>query len=90
MNPPLSPDATTPGRYLRAQREAAGLSLHDVADRLRSDPYWAEHVRVEWLELVEADEQPVTFGTVVALSLAYSFDFAELVQLAAPTRSAAA
>jgi hypothetical protein len=71
----------TPGVYIKRQREAAGLTIVDVAARLATEPRTAEHARAEWLELIEADATPLLFMTVVALSTVFSIDMHQLVQL---------
>ena len=73
--------ALTPGAYLKRRRQAAGLSLADVAARLETQPRLAEHLRADWLERIEADIQPATFQTIVALREAYSFDLLVLLTL---------
>lgn len=75
----------TPGTYLRLRRSNAGATVADVAARFSTEPRWAEHVRAEWIELIESDAQPVTFATAVALSQVYAFDFDVLVALVAIT-----
>ncbi|WP_010185991.1 helix-turn-helix domain-containing protein [Sphingomonas sp. PAMC 26605] len=57
----------TPGAYLKRCRQAAGLSVADVAARLPTDPPSPEHLRGEWLELIEADATPASFRTIIAL-----------------------
>jgi hypothetical protein len=71
----------TPGAYIKQQREAAGLTIADVAARLATEPRIAEHARAEWLGLIEADATPLLFMTVVALSTVYPIDMRQLVQL---------
>ena len=71
----------TPGAYLKHRRTAACLSIADVAARLSAAPRIAEHLRAEQLELIEADVQPATFGTIVALRKVFSFDIAVLAIL---------
>lgn len=73
----------TPAAYLRRRREAAGLSLDDVAARLTTEPRMAEHVRKSWLELIERGDMPATFSTIVVLRWAYPFDLSVLERLAA-------
>lgn len=72
----------TPGAYLKETRLAAQLSIADVAARLATEPRIAEHLRVEWLELIEADQMPAAFNTLVALRAIVPFDFAQLERLA--------
>lgn len=64
----------TPGSYLKHRRQAAQLSIVDVAHRIGTEPRTAEHSRGEWLELIEADAAPMTLTTIVALSQVFSFD----------------
>jgi hypothetical protein len=71
----------TPGADSQRQREAAGLSIADVAARLATEPRWAEHTRAEWLVLIEADATPLLFITVAALGTVFPMDMRELVQL---------
>lgn len=71
----------TPGAYLRRCREASGKTIAVVAAELATEPRWAEHIRVELIDLIERDEQPASFATLVALSLAFPIDFEVLVCL---------
>lgn len=64
----------TPGSYLKHRRQAAQLSIVDVAHRIGTEPRTAEHSRGEWLDLIEADAAPMTLTTIVALSQVFSFD----------------
>lgn len=64
----------TPGSYLKHRRQAAHLSIVDVAHRIGTEPRTAEHSRGEWLELIEADAAPMTLTTIVALRQVFSFD----------------
>ncbi len=73
----------TPGQYLRKRREAAGLSIDDVAERIATEPRWAEHLRRGWLEQIESDQMPATFRTIVVLHQVMQFDMAVLVALSA-------
>jgi len=75
-NPP------TPGTYLKMRRCAAGLSVADVAAKIATSPRLAEHVRVELIEMIEADEAPATFSTIVVLNNVFSFDLDVLATLA--------
>lgn len=72
----------TPGAYLKHRRTAAGLSVHDVAARLGTEPRLAQHVRVDWLRLIEADAHDANFATIVALRTIYDFDLGVLERLA--------
>ena len=73
----------TPGAYLKHRRTAAGLAIVDVAAQLVTEPRMAEHVRAEWIELIEADVHPATFHTIVALRCAYPFSLDVLERLVA-------
>lgn len=73
----------TPGAYLKHRRTAALLTPRDVAARLSTEPRLAEHVRAFLIELIEADAQPATFATIVALRRAYRFDMDVLAALVA-------
>lgn len=73
----------TPGLYLRTRREAAGLSLDDVAERIATVPRWAQHLRRGWLEQIEGDKMPAIFNTIVVLSQVVQFDLGVLVALTA-------
>ena len=75
----------SPGTYLAKRRQAAGLSIADVAARLATEPRVAEHVRVEWIDLIERDEMPAAFATIVALRRIYPFDLRILAMLVACT-----
>lgn len=44
-----------PGTYVRLRREAAGLTIADVAARIETAPRYSEIDRVEWLFRIEAD-----------------------------------
>lgn len=77
--------AFTPGRYLRICRERVGKSIEDVAAQLGTEPRVAEHARVDQLRLIEADEQPASFETIVALCSVYDLNIDVLAQLVAIT-----
>ncbi|WP_174297236.1 helix-turn-helix domain-containing protein [Sphingomonas bacterium] len=79
----MTPLPITPGAYIKLRRCAAGLSVADVAARLPTDPATAEHLRVEQLELIEADAQPMTLSTIMALRAIYPFDVQVLARLEA-------
>jgi transcriptional regulator with XRE-family HTH domain len=71
----------TPGTYLQRRRLAAGLSIDDVARLLDTEPHINERGRSAWLELVEADAQPVSLSTLVALKRVYPFDITVIFTL---------
>ena len=64
----------TPGRYLRQLREAAGLSLDDVALRTETIPPVSAHRRAEWLAEIEADISPPPLGLAEALEDCFKVD----------------
>lgn len=76
----------TPGTYLKKRREAARLSIADVAQIIATEPRQAEHLRVGWLELIESDDMPATFNTIVALHQVVPFDIRTLVDLSVEGR----
>ena len=72
----------TPGAYLKCRRTAHGLSIEKVAEKLSTVPRVAEHARADQLRLIEADAQPASFTTIVALRHVFRFDLAVLARLA--------
>lgn len=78
----------TPGTYLRKRREAARLSIADVAAKISTIPRMAEHIRMDWLELIESDQMPATFYTIVALHQIVPFSIDALVALSVEGREA--
>lgn len=73
----------TPGQYLKTRREAAGLSIADVAERIATVPRWAQHLRRGWLAQIESDQMPASFNTIVVLHQVMKFDLGVLVALSA-------
>ena len=73
----------TPGAYLRHRRQAAMLSLGDVAAKIHTTPRWSELERSGWLQRIEADVEQPTFRTVIALRQCFSFDIRVLASLVA-------
>lgn len=71
----------TPGSYLKFRRTAAGKSLDDVAAGLAAEPHVDERARRDWLEMVEADVQPITLPAIVALRRIFPFDIGVLFAL---------
>lgn len=63
----------TPGTYLRLRREAAALSIEDVAARITSEPRLGELDRAEWLRQIERDEAPASGLVAVALAPVFNF-----------------
>lgn len=78
MPDPTAPRPLTPGAYLKHRRQAAGLAIADVARAVETEPRIAEHLRGELIELIEADAQPMTLTTIVALRVAFRFDIEAL------------
>jgi transcriptional regulator with XRE-family HTH domain len=76
----------TPGQYLRKRREASGLSIDDVAERIATVPRWAQHPRRGWLEQIESDQMPASFNTIVVLHQVIQFDLGVLVALSVEGR----
>ena len=75
--PPL-----TPGAYIKTRRHAQGLTIADVAARLETVPHLGEHARAEIIALIEADAQPATFNTIIALGSVVRFNLDVLCALA--------
>ncbi len=71
----------TPGQFLTHARIEAGLSIDDVAARISTTPPLAEHVRREWLEMIEADLAPVSSSTIVSLRNVFAFSRPTLERL---------
>lgn len=67
-------DIMTPGTYLAKRREAAGLSIEDVAARTFTDPRISLRDRVEWLARIEQDVARPGVDVMTALARVYSFD----------------
>ncbi len=73
----------SPGTYIRLRREAAGLSLADVAGMLDTDPHVSAQRRVDWLAAIEADREAVNERIALALIVVLPIDFAALSLLVA-------
>lgn len=72
----------TPGAYIRACREATGLSCEDVALLLESEPAVSCRSRAELLETIEADLVPVSLSTALALgTVQIGIDLGHLAEL---------
>lgn len=59
--------ALAPGAYLRLRREAAGLSLDDVAFAMETIPTVSARSRAEWLGQIEAGLAPLQVDVLLAL-----------------------
>lgn len=74
-------DACAPGMtiagYLARQREAKGLSVHDVALRLQTDPSLPFADRVEWITAIETGLTPISIGNATSFLTAVRLDAAE-------------
>ena len=78
----------TPGTYLRLRREAAGLSIEDLALRIDTDVKVSARSRAELLDLIETDTAVIGADVVKALQDlralgAFAFDRHVLWQLIA-------
>lgn len=71
----------TPGAYLRGCREAAGLTLDDVALCTETIPPVSARSRAEWLATIENDAAPIAITTALRLHTVFEFDWRELVAL---------
>ncbi|MEP9401886.1 XRE family transcriptional regulator [Sphingomonas sp. VNH70] len=76
----------TPGAYLKLRRTAAGLAVEDVAQAIATVPGIPEGERVAWLRLIEADEVPMLWSTIVALHRVFAFDLAILEHFSLPAQ----
>lgn len=66
-----------PGTYIRLRREAARLSIEDVAARVETAPRYSEIDRVAWLHRIESDI--ATLSPDVAASLDRVFPMSRYV-----------
>ena len=57
----------TPGTYIRLRREAAGLTIEDVAMMIESYPQVGVQRRIEGLTMIEADVEPISPSTAMVL-----------------------
>jgi hypothetical protein len=73
--------AISPGTYLALRRQAAGLTLEEVASQLATAPHLNERARIEWLRRIEADEYPMSSVTLDALREMFRFDATVLLRL---------
>jgi hypothetical protein len=72
----------TPGTYLRMRREAACLSIDDVAQRIVA-PWGKLHLSARWIYEVEADRLAAEDASLQRLRTAFQFDPYIYRQLAA-------
>ncbi len=73
----------TPGDYLRLRREAAGLSIEDVAARIETAPHVPHRDRAAWLKAIENGIAPLSNGSAILLRFMFRFDPVVLDTLAA-------
>lgn len=71
----------TPGTYLRLRRQAAGLSIEDVAALVQTEPRWSEIDRVAWLLRIEADVAAISPDVAFSLKSTFRFSVTVLGQL---------
>ena len=70
-----------PGTYLAKRREAAGMSIEDVAVRISTEPPLHLRDRVDWLKRLEEDVATVTLRDIEALKPVFRFSRWVLSQL---------
>jgi transcriptional regulator with XRE-family HTH domain len=71
----------TPGTYLRTRREAAGVSLDQLLEKIGTVPRIPEHDRRSWLVAIENDTVRPDEFAIVALRDCFKFDVSVLQQL---------
>lgn len=74
----------TPGAYLRQCREAAGLSIQDVALRTETKPAVSARSREDIIRALEEDVARLTVIDAAALQPIYGFDWQEMARTDAP------
>lgn len=63
----------TPGTYIAKRRQAAGLSIDDVAAMVSTSPRLGEIDRRAWIERIEQDVAAISPDVAVALGSAFPF-----------------
>lgn len=63
----------TPGTYLKKRRQAARLSVDDVAERIATAPPLAHIDRAAWIERIEEGIDPISADVLATLRSAYPF-----------------
>lgn len=63
----------TPGTYLMKRRQAAGLSIDDVAERIGTAPHLAQIDRKAWIDRIERGIDPISADVLATLRTAYPF-----------------
>jgi hypothetical protein len=71
----------SPGTYVQLRREAAELSIDDVAMMLPTEPHVDVLARAAWLRTIEADAAPIGIDVISALRYAFAFDAFVLSEL---------
>jgi transcriptional regulator with XRE-family HTH domain len=71
----------TPGTYLKLRRQAAGLSIDDLADMVHTAPRLGAVDRRAWLQRIEADVAALSPDVVATLADAFRFSRRVLQQL---------
>lgn len=71
----------TPGTYLKLRRQAAGLSVDDVAGLVHTAPHLGAFDRSAWIGRIESDVAAISPDVVRALASAFRFDRRVLLRL---------
>ena len=71
----------TPGTYLKLRRQAAGLSIDDLADMVHTAPRLGAVDRRAWLQRIEADVAALSPDVIATLADAFRFSRRVLQQL---------
>lgn len=71
----------TPGTYLKLRRQAAGLSIEDVAAMVHTAPRLGEIDRCGWIARLESDVAALSPDVIATLSDAFRFSRRVLHQL---------
>lgn len=72
-----------PGDYLALRRQAAGLTVADVAAKIATAPRLGEIDRADLIASIEADARGATIHTIAALRSVYPFSIEVVARLAA-------
>lgn len=71
----------SPGTYLAKRRQAAGLSIDDVAGAVRTDPPVGEVDRAGWIRRIEENAVLPSFDVIHALGQLFPFSRSVLSEL---------
>lgn len=77
-------EGLTPGAFLRRCRQAAGLTLDDVALRTETTPPISARARADLLATIESDIAPVSYRDVAVLQTVYGFAWTDMADQCAP------